>query len=236
MRILPLFVSAIALLLGLIHLAVDWTDSGEREVAALKERVDVLSSELEDLRVATRANAMSLQRLGSGAARPSSIPTPAQLGAAAAAPGAAGGAVAAPPVPAPTEEARRTFLDRGRPASERVDALLNLRKLRDGRNEEVARAALDLAQDASVAAPLRRDALRHLSRLDYPSMKDPLIGILTRERDSNTRTEAVELLQRFLDDPAVKTALQAAKNDPDRRVREEARQRLADWESRQGQK
>ena len=97
----------------------------------------------------------------------------------------------------------------------------------------MARAALDLAQDPSVAAPLRRDALRHLSRLDYPSMKNPLIGILTRERDSNTRTEAVELLQRFLDDPAVKTALQAAKNDPDRRVREEARQRLADWESQQ---
>jgi HEAT repeats len=241
MRTLPLVVSVLALLVGMIHFAFS-RGPGDKELADLQARVETMATEIDDLRAALRTNEVALRRYAE-AARPGSAPAPAP---APAEPGAAQPSaglpapepVASAVVPAAAsgaqEQARRTFLDRTKPASERVDALLALRKSRDGRTEEVARVALELAQDQAVAPPLRAEALRHLSRLDYPSMKEPLLGILTRERDSNTRTEAVELLQRFLDDPGIKTALQAAQNDPDRRVRDEARRRLADWESKQG--
>jgi hypothetical protein len=241
MRTLPLFVSALALVVGIVHLAVSRGGAGNRELAELQARLETMATEIDDLRAALRTNELALRRYAE-ASRPSSPPPPAEAvvdpSAAAPAPDPAASPVAPAPAPAAAspalEQARRTFLDRSRPASERVDALLALRKSRDGRTEEVARAAIDLAQDQTVSPPLRREALRHLSRLDYPSMKDPLLGILTRERDPNTRTEAIELLQGFLDDPTIKTALQAAQNDPDRRVRDEARQRLADWESKRG--
>jgi hypothetical protein len=234
MRALPLVVGALALVLGIVHLAVSRGGASQKDLAALHARVETLSTEVEDLRAALRTNEVALRRYADlvqvrNAGAPSAPPPPP---APAAVPPA--GSVASPPLPPPIaalqERAHRTFMDRSRHAIERIDALVTLRKSRDGRTEEVSRVALEMAQDPAVSAPLRREALRHLSRLEYDSMKQPLLGILARERDSGTRTEALELLQRFLDDPAVRGAVQAAQNDPDRRVRDEARQRLADWD------
>jgi hypothetical protein len=236
MRVVPLFVSALALLVGIVHVAMSRGGSQKRELAALQDRVEAMATEIEDLRAATRTNEAALRRYAE-LARPSSVPDPApppvQPSAPVPAPEPAAGRAVPPAMAEAQAKARQTLLDRTRPASERVDALLALRKSINGRTEEVARVALELAQDQAVSPRLRAEALRHLSRLEYPSMKEPLLGILTRERDSGTRTEAVELLQRFLGDPTVRSVVQAAQNDPDRRVSDEARQRLADWESKQ---
>jgi HEAT repeats len=233
MRVLPLFVSALALLVAIVHVAVSRGGSQKRELASLQDRVESMAAEIEDLRSAMRTNEAALRRQAELARSSVSVPAqaPAQPSAPLAAPEAAPGRAVPPAMAEAQAKARQTLFDRTRPASERVDALLALRKSINGRTEEVARVALELAQDQAVSPRLRAEALRHLSRLEYPSMKEPLLGILTRERDSGTRTEAVELLQRFLGDPTVRSVVQGAQNDPDRRVSEEARQRLADWES-----
>jgi hypothetical protein len=240
MRALPLVVGVLALVLGIVHLAISRGGAGKAEVADLQARVQALSSDVEDLRAALRTNEVALRRYADlaqtrNAVDPSTTPPPAAPAAAVPTPEPVTSPAAVPaPIAKILEQAHRTFLDRTQRADKRIDALVALRKSRDGRTEEVARVALEMAQDQAVSPTLRREALRHLSRLEYASMKEPLLGILARERDSGTRTEAVELLHRFLDDPGVRGAVQAAQNDPDRRVREEARQRLADWESKAG--
>jgi hypothetical protein len=243
MRALPLVVGVLALVLGIVHLAVSRGGADKTEVADLQSRVEALSGEVEDLRAGLRTNEAALRRYAdlaqtrnaAGAGTGAATPPPA---APAAPPPAAPETAPIRPLPAPIaqiqEQAHRTFMDRSKPPQQRVDALMTLRKSQGGRTEEVARVALEMAQDQAVSAPLRSEALRHLSRLEYESMKQPLLSILARERDSGTRTEALELLQRFLGDPGVMSAVQAAQNDPDRRVRDEARQRLADWQSKPG--
>jgi hypothetical protein len=237
MRALPLVVGVLALVLGIVHLAISRGGAGKTELTDLQARVEALSNEVEGLRAALRTNEIALRRYAdlaqtrnaAGAATPPAATPP--TAAPPAPPETAPSRPLPPPIAQIQEQAHRTFMDRSKPANQRIDALVALRKS-DGRTEEVARVALEMARDQAVSAPLRREALRHLSRLEYDSMKLPLLGILAGERDTGTRTEALELLQRFLHDPGVMSAVQAAQNDPDRRVRDEARQRLADWQSR----
>jgi HEAT repeat protein len=78
--------------------------------------------------------------------------------------------------------------------------------------------------------------VRDLDRLKDPSLKDPLVAILSRDADGRTRREAVETLAVFYDDPQVRGLVERLKDtDPEPEVRDQAVKQLGRWQSRNGQ-
>jgi hypothetical protein len=132
--------------------------------------------------------------------------------------------------------ATRTVLDRQASAEDRAAALTQLRPndgRSDGRTHEVVMAALEVIQAPDTSAKLRAGMIRDLDRLDDPSLKDPLVGILSRDTDGRTRREAVESLAGFYDDPHVRSLIERLKDtDPDPQVRAQAMKQLGRWLAR----
>ena len=132
--------------------------------------------------------------------------------------------------------ATRTVLDRQVSVQERAAALSLLRPSDgrgDGRTHEVVTAALDLIQAPETSPRLRAGMIRDLDKLKDPVLKDPLVGILSRDPDTRTRREAVETLAVFYDDPQVRALVERLKDtDPEAEVRAQAIKQLGRWQSR----
>jgi hypothetical protein len=135
--------------------------------------------------------------------------------------------------------ATRTVLDRQASLDERAAALTLLRPndgRLDGRTHEVVVAALELLERPEVSPKTRARMVRDLDRLKDPSLKDPLVAILSRDADGRTRREAVETLAVFYDDPQVRGLVERLKDtDPEPEVRDQAVKQLGRWQSRNGQ-
>ena len=133
----------------------------------------------------------------------------------------------------------RTVLDRQASVEDRAAALTLLRPndgRADGRTPEVVAAALDLLERPEVAPRTRAGMIRDLDHLRDPSLKDPLVAILSRDADGRTRREAVETLAVFYDDPQVRGLVERLKDaDPEPQVREQAVKQLGRWKARGGQ-
>jgi HEAT repeat protein len=135
--------------------------------------------------------------------------------------------------------ATRTLLDRQAPVDERAAALTLLRPNEgrsDGRTHEVVVAALELLERPEVPPKTRAGMIRDLDKLKDPSLKDPLVAILTRDADGRTRREAVETLAVFYDDPQVRGLVERLRDsDPEPQVRAQAVKQLGRWQARGGQ-
>jgi len=132
--------------------------------------------------------------------------------------------------------ATRMVLDRQAPVEERAMALTLLRPNNgraDGRTHEVVTAALELLQTPGIHPKLRAGMIRDLDKLKDPALKDPLVGILTRDPDGRTRREAVETLAVFYDDPQVRALVERLRDsDPEEEVRAQAVKQLGRWQAR----
>jgi HEAT repeat protein len=141
-----------------------------------------------------------------------------------------------PLAPEAMAAATRTVLDRQISAPERAAALTLLRPSdgrADGRSHEVVVAALELIQAPETAPRLRAGMIRDLDKLKDPALKDPLVGILSRDPDGRTRREAVETLAVFYDDPQVRALVERLKDaDPEAEVRAQAIKQLGRWQAR----
>ena len=93
-------------------------------------------------------------------------------------------------------------------------------------SDEVVQQTLAWLQ-SSTNAGTRRELVQQLRGVTNAAVKGPLLGMMSAEPNSNVREEAAENLRRFVNDPAVESALwNAALNDPDGEVREEAEDAL----------
>jgi HEAT repeat protein len=132
--------------------------------------------------------------------------------------------------------ATRTVLDRQASAEDRAAALTLLRPndgRSDGRTHEVVAAALEVIQAPETSPKLRAGMIRDLDRLNDPALKDPLVGILSRDTDGRTRREVVETLAGFYDDPHVRSLIERLKDtDPEPQVRAQAMKQLGRWQAR----
>lgn len=141
--------------------------------------------------------------------------------------------VAGRPVVETEEERARTVAesqgiatDRTVPSVERLAALRQLRG-RGGRSHEVTLAMIELIQDPSIDGRTRADIIRNLHGVDFEELKQPLVNVLESDGSAEVRSETIETLDVFYDDPAVFQAVAHVRdNDPDFRVRMEATQRL----------
>jgi HEAT repeat protein len=135
--------------------------------------------------------------------------------------------------------ALRTVLDRQLSVDERAAALTLLRPNEgraDGRTHDVVVAALELLEKPDVSPRTRAGMIRDLDHLKDPTLKDPLVGILSRDADGRTRREAVETLAVFYDDPQVRGLVERLRDsDPDSQVRAQAIKQLGRWQARTGQ-
>ncbi len=124
------------------------------------------------------------------------------------------------------EEEKAIAIDRSVPPETRIQSLGVLRA-RGGRTREVVLEMIELIRDPGLAPRLRADVIRNLSHLDLEELKQPLLDILLSDADPGTRSEAVETLEPFYGDPAVRKAVENARdNDASPEVREEAARRL----------
>jgi hypothetical protein len=132
--------------------------------------------------------------------------------------------------------ATRTVLDPQATVEDRAAALTLLRPYdgrADGRTHEVVAAALDLLERPGASPRVRAGMIRDLDRLRDPSLKDPLVSILSRDPDGRTRREAVETLAVFYDDPQVRRLVERLRDaDPESQVREQAVKQLGRWQAR----
>lgn len=123
------------------------------------------------------------------------------------------------------EDLARLFSDGTAADKDRLRALGLLRRNR-GMSDEVVQHALDWLQ-SSTNAGTRRELVQQLGGVTNAAVKGPLLGLMSTEKNDNVREEAAKNLRRFTDDPAVEGALwNAALNDPDGDVREEAEDAL----------
>jgi hypothetical protein len=147
---------------------------------------------------------------------------------------------AAPVIPSSTEtpEERQALVeknqaaaaDRSLPPGTRVQALRGLR-FREGRSRDVTLAMLELVQDPGLEPAVRADIIRNLDGVDFPELQHVLLEVLRSDADPETRAEAVESLQIFYGDPAVREVVTGVRDrDPDPRVRAEAVKRLLHYE------
>jgi len=131
---------------------------------------------------------------------------------------------------AAVEESQAVAADRSRGLEERLQALRNLR-FRDGRSREVTLAMIELIQDPELPPRARADIIRQLDEVNFPELKEPLIHAALNDAQAEVRSEAIETLEPFLDDPrVVETLRQVKENDADFRVRLEAAERLERFE------
>jgi hypothetical protein len=132
--------------------------------------------------------------------------------------------------------ATRTVLDRNGAAARGAPPLSLLRPSEgrsDGRTHEVVTAALEMIQAPETSPRLRAGMIRDLDRLADPTLKEPLLGILSADTDGRTRREAVETLAVFYDDPQVRGVIERLKDtDPEPQVRAQAVKQLGRWQAR----
>jgi len=123
------------------------------------------------------------------------------------------------------EDLARLFSDGAAADRDRLRALGLLRRNR-GMSDEVVQHALDWLQ-SSTNAGTRRELVQALGGTTNVAVKAPLLGLMSTDKNDNVREEAAKNLRRFTDDPAVEGALwNAALNDPDGDVRDEAKDAL----------
>jgi hypothetical protein len=141
-----------------------------------------------------------------------------------------------PLTPEAMAKAIAAAVDRGAALRDRVMALRQLRPVNgreDGRTPEVALAMIELITAPQTPAEARADIIRNMKGVDHPALKEPLLAIVTKDTDSNTRREAVESLLPFYSDPQVHATINHLKDsEADPKVSREAVRRLAEWEAR----
>ncbi len=120
------------------------------------------------------------------------------------------------------KELQRLCMDRERTAAERVEALGHLSTAKGGRDEGVV-AAMAVLLPRVPEAPLRAALLRHLRGSGCRSHLTALVEALRADGAVAVRVEAALCLGDLLDDPMVRSALEAARDgDADTSVREAA--------------
>jgi hypothetical protein len=141
-----------------------------------------------------------------------------------------------PLTPEAMAKAIAAAVDRGAALRDRVMALRQLRPVNgreDGRTPEVALAMIELITAPQTPAEARADIIRNMKGVDHPALKEPLLAIVTKDTDSDTRREAVESLLPFYSDPQVHATINHLKDsEADPKVSREAVRRLAEWEAR----
>jgi small-conductance mechanosensitive channel len=141
-----------------------------------------------------------------------------------------------PLTPEAMAKATAAAVDRGAALRDRVMALRQLRPVNgreDGRTPEVALAMIELITAPQTPAEARADIIRNMKGVDHPALKEPLLAIVTKDTDSDTRREAVESLLPFYSDPQVHATINHLKDsEADPKVSREAVRRLAEWEAR----
>jgi hypothetical protein len=213
------------------------------DVEALEQRMAALERQIEAMRVGLVVRSATQVKGAPALAPAAAAPAPAigdldrrvaqleQL-AAAIRERQAGGR---PLTPEQMAAATRTVLDRQASVEERAAALTKLRPndgRADGRTHEVVLAALELLEKSEMPPRMRANMVRDLDKLRDPALKDPIVGILTRDPDGRTRREAVETLAVFYDDPQVRGLVERLKDtDPEQEVRAQAVKQLGRWQS-----
>jgi hypothetical protein len=212
-------------------------------VAELEDRMVGLERQLEVLRVGVALRSSAPTRLapaaGPGAAEVSELGRRVaqleQKAAEIAAHWHGEGRAPSPLSPEAAAAANRVVLDRHASLEERAASLTLLRPndgRADGRTHEVVVAALELIQNPETSPHLRAGMIRDLDRLRDPALKDPLVGILSRDPDPRTRREAVETLATFYDDPQVRGLVERLRDaDPEPQVRAQAIKQLGRWQT-----
>ena len=122
---------------------------------------------------------------------------------------------------------QQRFADPTTPDNERVRAIRTLRRSNKLTDDAVVQT-LGMLQ-TSTNAGVRRELLQSLEGSTNAALKQPLLGMLDTETgDNSTREQVVNMLRRFADDPAVEAKLwDLALNDPNTRVRDQARDALS---------
>lgn len=116
------------------------------------------------------------------------------------------------------------------PGATDADRLRALRGMRRGNqlSDEVVAQSLSMLQ-TSTNSNFRRELLQQLDGSTNAALKQPLMALLDSETgDNGLREQVVNSLRRFVDDPAIESKLwDVALNDPNTRVRDQAREALA---------
>jgi len=122
---------------------------------------------------------------------------------------------------------QQRFADPTTPDNERVRAIRTLRRSNKLTDDAVVQT-LGMLQ-TSTNAGVRRELLQSLEGSTNAALKQPLLAMLDTETgDNSTREQVVNMLRRFADDPAVEAKLwDLALNDPNTRVRDQARDALS---------
>jgi hypothetical protein len=122
---------------------------------------------------------------------------------------------------------QQRFADPATPDNERVRAIRTLRRSNKLTDDAVVQT-LGMLQ-TSTNAGVRRELIQSLEGSTNAALKQPLLAMLDTETgDNGTREQVVNMLRRFVDDPTVEAKLwDLALNDPNTRVRDQARDALS---------
>jgi hypothetical protein len=197
----------------------------EERFAVQERRIRELESAVEEV----RRTAAVLP--GPGRAGPEGEGSPARAAgpadpAAAAAEAEARKAADAEALAAMAEKARRAFLDRTLPDGKRLEALTRLRGLR-GIDREVIAGAVEFFRSSS-SAESRGDLLRDLHGTKDDDLKALFLEALRSDPDEKVRVRAADDIDDYLEDPAVRRALEIARDqDASASVRDRAARTLA---------
>jgi HEAT repeat protein len=122
---------------------------------------------------------------------------------------------------------QQRFADPATPDNERVRAIRTLRRSNKLGDDAVVQTLATL--QTSTNAGIRRELLQSLEGSTNAALKQPLLAMLDTEMgDNGAREQVVNMLRRFADDPTVEAKLwDLALNDPNTRVRDQARDALS---------
>lgn len=131
-----------------------------------------------------------------------------------------------PPSAERLAEMQQRFFDSTASEGDRLKALRLLRRNNQIDDAVVAQALTTL--QASTNGNFRREILQHLDGLTNAALKQPLIAMLGSETENGMREQLVNALRRFTGDPEVEAKMwDLALNEPNTRVRDQARESLA---------
>jgi len=132
-----------------------------------------------------------------------------------------------PPTEEKMAELRQKLFDPNATDEERLNALRQMRRGGDQLSDDTIVQSLAMLQ-SSTNANFRRELLQHLQGSSNPALKQPLMSMLDTESDQGMREQLVNSLRRFTDDPAVEKKMwDLALNEPNTRVRDQAREAVA---------
>lgn len=132
-----------------------------------------------------------------------------------------------PPTEEKMAELRQKLFDPNATDEERLNALRQMRRGGDQLSDDTIVQSLAMLQ-SSTNANFRRELLQHLQGSSNPAIKQPLMSMLDTETDQGMREQLVNSLRRFTDDPAVEKKMwDMALNEPNARVRDQAREAVA---------